>query len=100
MDDNDKNSSQEPKSDKMLRLDLREAWIEDIDDDDDDIIELKDEVELPPKPKEAKVDRKDQMTADLPKDEPAAEKIIALDSLGEETDDQRSVIRLARNNFV
>lgn len=94
MDDNDKNSSQEPKSDKMLRLDLREAWIEDTD-DDDDIIELKDEIKLPPKRKEAKVDRKEQMTADLPSDEPAAEKIIALDSLGEETDDQKSVIRLA-----
>jgi len=94
MDDSDKNPSQEPKSDKKLRLDLREAWIEEPD-DDDDIIELKDEVKLPPKPKEAKIDRKDQMTAGRPSDEPVSEKIIALDALGEETDDQKSVIRLA-----
>ena len=94
MDESDKNPSQEPKSDNKLRLDLREAWIEEPD-DDDDIIELKDEVKLPPKPKEAKIDRKDQMTAGRLSDEPVSEKIIALDALGEETDDQKGVIRLA-----
>jgi len=93
MDDNEKNAAQEPKSDKKLQLDLSEAWVQDTD-DDDDIIELKDEIKLPPEPKEAKIDLNDQMAADQPHNALAAEKIIALDALDEEGDDQESVIRL------
>ena len=93
MDDNEKNAAQEPKSDKKLQLDLSEAWVQDTD-DDDDIIELKDEIKLPPEPKEAKIDLNDQMASDQPHNALAAEKIIALDALDEEGDDQESVIRL------
>jgi hypothetical protein len=51
MDNNEENSQEE----KKLKLDLREA-LTNGSDDDDDIIELKDEVTLPPKEKEAKID--------------------------------------------
>ena len=95
MDDNDKSPSQEPKTDKKLMLDLSEAGVQSTDDDDDDdIIELKDEIELPPKPKEAKIDSEDRIAADQPHHKPATEKIIALDSFEEETDDQEGLIRL------
>ena len=93
MDDNEKNAAQEPKSDKKLQLDLTEAWVQETD-DDDDIIELKDEIKLRPEPKEAKIDLNDQMASDQPHNALAAEKIIALDTLDEEGDDQESVIRL------
>jgi hypothetical protein len=48
MDENEKTTPQEPASDKKLRLDLSEALDQGFD-DDDDIIELKDEVSLPQK---------------------------------------------------
>jgi len=60
MDDNEKNPPQEPKSDKKLQLDLSEALTHGFD-DDDDIIELKDEVSPPPTAEEAKINLNDQM---------------------------------------
>ena len=50
MDDNEKSVPDEKKSstpDKKLQLDLSQALTTDSD-DDDDIIELKDEIPLPP----------------------------------------------------
>ncbi len=61
MDDNEKSPSEEQKSPsagKKLHLDLSEA-METSFDDDDDIIELKDEVSLPPKEKGPEIDRND-----------------------------------------
>ena len=94
MDDNEKNPPQEQKTDKKLRLDLSETLIQGSA-DDDEIIELKDEVTPPPMAEETEIDLKDQMNEDMPGDEPAAEKIIGLDALSEETDDPQSVIHLA-----
>jgi hypothetical protein len=94
MDDNEKNPPQEPKSDKKLQLDLSEALPQGSA-DDDEIIELKDEVTPPPMAEETEIDLKDQLHEDMPGDEPAAEKIIGLDALSEETDDPQSVIHLA-----
>ena len=94
MDDKEKNPPQEPKSDKKLQLDLSEALPQGSA-DDDEIIELKDEVTPPPMAEETEIDLMDQMNEDMPGDEPAAEKIIGLDALSEETDDPQSVIHLA-----
>jgi hypothetical protein len=94
MDDKEKNPPQKPKSDKKLQLDLSEALPQGSA-DDDEIIELKDEVTPAPMAEETEIDLKDQMNEDMPGDEPAAEKIIGLDALSEETDDPQSVIHLA-----
>jgi len=94
MDGNDKKPPQEQKTDKKLQLDLSETLIQDSA-DDDEIIELKDEVTPPPMAEETEIDLKDQMNEDMPGDEPAAEKIIGLDALSEETDDPQSVVHLA-----
>ena len=94
MDGNDKKPPQEQKTDKKLRLDLSETLIQGSA-DDDEIIELKDEVTPPPMAEETEIDLMDQMNEDMPGDEPAAEKIIGLDALSEETDDPQSVIHLA-----
>ncbi len=90
MDDNDKNPSQAPKSDKKLRLDLSEALPSGTD-DDDDIIELKDEVALTFMEEEAEID----LITDRRDEKPAAEKIISLDALSDETDDPENVLHLA-----
>jgi hypothetical protein len=61
MDDNEKNPPEEKKpssTGKKLHLDLSEAMISDID-DDDDIIELKDEVTFSPKEMEPEIDPND-----------------------------------------
>jgi len=94
MDDNEKNPPQEPKSDKKLQLDLSEALTHGFD-DDDDIIELKDEVSPPPTAEEAKINLNDQMNEDMQGDEPAVAKIIDMDALSEETDDEENVVHLA-----
>jgi len=58
MDDNEKSVPEEKKSsspDKKLHLDLSQALTMDSD-DDDDIIELKDEIPFPPKEEESEID--------------------------------------------
>jgi len=63
MDDNEKSPTEERKpssTGKKLHLDLSEAMITDID-NNDDIIELKDEVTLPPKEKEPEIGPSDQL---------------------------------------
>jgi hypothetical protein len=65
MDNNEKS----PPEEKKLKLDLREAMPNGFD-DDDDIIELKDEVTLPPKEKEAQDDLGEPPNLKFPDDEP------------------------------
>ena len=65
MDNNEKS----PPEEKKLKLDLREAMMNGFD-DDDDIIELKDEVTIPPKENEAEVDHSDPLDLKFPDDEP------------------------------
>ncbi|HSQ86468.1 MAG TPA: hypothetical protein VLM43_17285, partial [Desulfobacterales bacterium] len=90
MDENEKNPPQPLQSDKKLKLDLSEALNPGVD-DDDDIIELKDEITLPPMGKRDKSDLHDPVNEDMQADEPAAEKITDLDALSEETDDEEAV---------
>jgi hypothetical protein len=89
MDENEKTAPQKPASDKKLRLDLSEALNQGFD-DDDDIIELKDEVTLPPEAERAKIDRDDQLTEDIWGDEKTAGAISRLDARGKEADDAES----------
>ena len=71
MDDNEKSVPDEKKSstpDKELHLDLSQALTSDSD-DNDDIIELKDEIPLPPIEEEFEIDPHDPSTADSSEDE-------------------------------
>ena len=96
MDENEKNPPQKPQSDRKLKLDLSEALNQGVD-DDDDIIELKDEITLPPVEKEDKSVSRDLVNADMPTDKPAAETIIAVDDLSEEIDDEEPVAHLVND---
>ena len=102
MDDNEKRPPEEqkaPSADKKLHLDLSEA-MSTSNDDDDDIIELKDEVTLPPKEKGPDLDLPDLDLNDrlapeispelLPEssiDKPAEETFIDFDALRTESID-------------
>ncbi len=91
MDENEKRPPEEqkaPSADKKLHLDLSEA-MSTSNDDDDDIIELRDEVTLPPKEKEPDLDVNDRLAPEispelLPEssiDKPAEETFINFDAL-------------------
>lgn len=91
MDENEKSPPEEqkaPSADKKLHLDLSEA-MSTSNDDDDDIIELRDEVTLPPKEKEPDLDVNDRLAPEispelLPEssiDKPAEETFINFDAL-------------------
>ena len=75
MDDNEKSPEEEKKpssAGKKLHLDLSEAMTTSID-DDDDIIELKDEVTLPPKEKGPEIEPNDHLLPEFsPEDSPEA----------------------------
>ena len=79
MDDNEKTPPQSSESDKRLKLDLSEALNQGAD-DDDDIIELKDEVTLPTTAKEEDIVLRDQLNDDMQGDELTPEKIIDIDT--------------------
>jgi hypothetical protein len=85
MDENEKTTPQKPASDKKLRLDLSEAMNQSFD-DDDDIIELKDEVTLPPKAEKAKIERDVRVIEDITGDESAADTISRINARGKEPD--------------
>jgi hypothetical protein len=93
MDDNEKAPPQSSESDKRLKLDLSEALNQGAD-DDDDIIELKDEVTLPTTAKEEDIGLRDQLNDDMQGDELTPEKIIDIDTPDEETDDEEAVAHL------
>ena len=91
MDENEKRPPEEqkaPSADKKLHLDLSEA-MSTSNDDDDDIIELKDEVTLPPKEKGPDLDANDRLAPEispelLPEssiDKPTEETFIDFDAL-------------------
>jgi hypothetical protein len=87
MDNNEKS----PQEEKKLKLDLHEAMMNGFD-DDDDIIELKDEVTLPPKETEAEIDLSDASDRESSSDEPTGEAAIGLDALGTETAEPEDVL--------
>ncbi len=96
MADNENHPPEQDKPDKKLRLDLSEAMPHGFDEDDDDIIELKDEVK--PLPKQPEIDQESHADVD---DEietselPAVENIIDLDALEDDDSDPENVIRLS-----
>ena len=90
MDDNEKSPAEEKKpssAGKKLHLDLREAMTTSID-DDDDIIELKDEVTLPPKEKGPEIGLNNhlppQFSPASSKEKPAEETHFDLEALSTE----------------
>jgi hypothetical protein len=105
MDDNEKNPEEEKKpssAGKKLHLDLSEAMTTSID-DDDDIIELKDEVTLPPKEKGPEIDSNDHLLPEFsPEDsaeaspEPSPEALpeASIDKPAEETLDDLEALSI------
>jgi hypothetical protein len=99
MDENEKHSSEEQKpssNDKKLHLDLSEAMPKNFD-DDDDIIELKDEVTVPANDDEAEIDLDEQFAAESSTEKPSEEKIIDLNALNPETAEAENVSQPADN---
>ncbi|MGD9229106.1 MAG: hypothetical protein PVF26_21565 [Desulfobacterales bacterium] len=88
MENNEKSAQEE----KKLKLDLREA-LTNGSDDDDEIIELKDEVIFPPKEKAAKVDLSDPLERKSFDDEPADKTATGLDTPGIETAEPEKVLQ-------
>jgi hypothetical protein len=93
MDENEKTFPQKPEPDKKLKLDLSEA-LNQGSNDDDDIIELKDEVTPSAKPKTAEIDRDDRVREDIQEDEPAADTITGPDAFGKEADTAENIDHL------
>ena len=95
MADNENHPPEQGKADKKLWLDLSEAMPNGFDEDDNEIIELKDEIKT--EPEKSEVDA----TLDFDLDDaddlsglPAVEKIIDLDALEDDESDPENVIRL------
>lgn len=89
MDENEKNVPEQKKSlspDKNLKLDLSQAMTPDSD-DDDDIIELKDEITLPPEKKEAEIDLDELSTAKSSDDEQTDETDLNIEVFDMETEE-------------
>lgn len=84
MNNNEKSSEEEKPSlaGKKLHLDLSEAMATDVD-NEDDIIELKDEVTLPTKEKGPEIDQND-LSSEFSKDTPAEKTLKGLDALSTE----------------
>ena len=96
MADNENHPPGQDKPDKKLRLDLSEAIPHGFDEDDDEIIELKDEVSSPPQQVEADFDLNAQFDEDDAASElPPVEKIIDLDALEDDDGDSENMIRLS-----
>ena len=96
MADNENHPPEQDKPDKKLRLDLSEAIPHGFDEDDDEIIELKDEVSSPPQQVETGFDLNAQFDEDDAASElPPVEKIIDLDALEDDNGDSENIIRLS-----
>ena len=95
MDDNENHPPEQGKADKKLWLDLSEAMPNGFDEDNDEIIELKDEIdaELEQSEADAAPDT-DLDEADELSDLPAVEKIIDLDALEDDDSDSENAIRM------
>ncbi len=88
MDENDKNAPEEQtssSSEKKLKLDLSEAITSDFD-DDDDIIELKDEIALPPEKEESEIDLDELPAADSTEEQPEEKPELELKTFDLETE--------------
>ncbi|MGD9204797.1 MAG: hypothetical protein PVF86_09650 [Desulfobacterales bacterium] len=96
MADHENHPPEQDKPDKKLRLDLSEAMPHGFDEDDDDIIELKDEVnslsKQPEISQKSHADIDDEIEAS---ELPAVENIIDLDALEDDDSDPENVIRLS-----
>ena len=98
MVDNENHPPEQDKPDKNLRLDLSEAMPHGFDEDDDEIIELKDEVNITPKKTETEIELFEEPDdADKASELPAVEKIIDLDALEDDDSDPENVIRLSKD---
>ena len=96
MVDNENQPPEQDKPEKKLRLDLSEAMPHGFDEDDDDIIELKDEVSSPPQAPEVDAEPLADTDQDLESTElPAVENIIDLDALEDDDSDPENVIRIS-----
>jgi len=96
MADNENHPPEQDKPDKKLRLDLSEAIPNGFDEDDDEIIELKDEVSSPPQQVEADFDLNAQFDEDDAASElPPVEKIIDLNDLEDDDGDSENIMRLS-----
>jgi hypothetical protein len=98
MADNENHPPEQEKPEKKLQLDLSEAMPHGFDEDDDDIIELKDEVQVEPEKTETEIELFEQPAeSDKASELPAVEKIIDLDDLEDDDSDPENVIRLSED---
>jgi hypothetical protein len=98
MADNENHPPEQDKPEKKLQLDLSEAMSHGFDEDDDEIIELKDEVNIAPEKTETEIERSEELDEpDTESELPAVEKIIDLDALEDDDGDPENVIRLSEN---
>ena len=98
MADNENHPPEQEKPDKKLQLDLSEAMPHGFDEDEDDIIELKDEVSPPPQETEVEMEEEVLLDEDDEASElPAVENIIDLDALEDDDDEPENVIRLSND---
>jgi hypothetical protein len=98
MADNEKHPSEQEKPGKKLQLDLSEAMPHGFDEDDDEIIELKDEVKIEPKKTETEIELVEEPEEpDEASELPAVEKIIDLAALEDDDGDPENVIRLSED---
>jgi hypothetical protein len=98
MADNENHPPQQEKSGKKLQLDLSEALPHGFDEDDDEIIELKDEVKIEPEKTETEIELfEEPEEPDRASELPAVEKIIDLDALEDDDSDPENVIRLSED---
>jgi pilus assembly protein FimV len=98
MADNENHPPERDKPSKKLRLDLSEAMPHGFDEDDDDIIELKDEVNVEPEKADTEIDSfEEPAEPDTDSGLPAVEKIIDLDALEDDDSDPENVIRMSED---
>lgn len=98
MADNENHPPEQEKPDKKLRLDLSEAMPHGFDEDDDEIIELKDEVNITPEKAETENEYFEESDEpDTESELPAVENIIDLDALEDEDSELENVIRMSED---
>jgi pilus assembly protein FimV len=98
MVDTENHPPEQEKPEKKLQLDLSEAMPHGFDEDDDEIIELKDEVNIEPKETETETEIFEESKEPAKASElPAVEKIIDLDALEDDESDPENVIRLSED---
>jgi hypothetical protein len=95
---NENRPPDQEKPGKKLQLDLSEALHHGFDEDDDEIIELKDEVKNEPTKTKTEMEFFEETEElDMESELPSIEKIIDLDALEDDDNDAENVIRLSEN---